>query len=191
MREIILDFNEKYRNLLSKDLGAVGGLLFEIGTGRLVISENYEITLENMEKQTKAKMKRHSEVINDAIEENDHSEMQYHLARLGKALGYNVWIAQNDHKREWNNQKLGEFSLKRLNLPNISQSVKETVSLIDVIWLDKEERIVGAFEVEKSTSIYSGILRPYDLALTMHENQTKFYLVALQINAKKKLKHNF
>lgn len=57
MREIILDFNEKYRNLLSKDLGAVGGLLFEIGTGRLVISENYEITLENMEKQTKAKMK--------------------------------------------------------------------------------------------------------------------------------------
>ncbi|WP_245842401.1 hypothetical protein [Parageobacillus galactosidasius] len=97
MREIILDFNEKYRNLLSKDLGAVGGLLFEIGTGRLVISENYEITLENMEKQTKAKMKRHSEVINDAIEENDHSEMQYHLARLGKALGYNVWIAQNDH----------------------------------------------------------------------------------------------
>lgn len=75
MREIILDFNDKYRNLLSKDLGAVGGLLFEIGTGRLVISENYEITLENMEKQTKAKMKRHSEVINDAIEENDHSEM--------------------------------------------------------------------------------------------------------------------
>lgn len=142
MREIILDFNEKYRNLLSKDLGAVGGLLFEIGTGRLVISENYEITLENMEKQTKAKMKRHSEVINDAIEENDHSEMQYHLARLGKALGYNVWIAQNDHKREWNNQKLGEFSLKRLNLPNISQSVKETVALIDVIWLDKEINIL-------------------------------------------------
>ncbi|WP_239691293.1 hypothetical protein, partial [Geobacillus proteiniphilus] len=154
MREIILDFNEKYRNLLSKDLGAVGGLLFEIGTGRLVISENYEITLENMEKQKKAKMKRHAEVINDAIEENDHSEMQYHLARLGKALGYDVWIAQNDHKREWNNQKLGEFSLKRLNLPNISQSVKETIALIDVIWLDKEGRIVGAFEVEKSTSIY-------------------------------------
>lgn len=178
MREIILDFNEKYRNLLSKDLGAVGGLLFEIGTGRLVISENYEITLENMEKQTKAKMKRHSEVINDAIEENDHSEMQYHLARLGKALGYDVWIAQNDHKREWNNQKLGEFSLKRLNLPNIPQSIKETIALIDVIWLDKKERIVGAFEVEKSTSIYSGILRLYDLALTMSENQTKFYLVA-------------
>ncbi|WP_096224653.1 hypothetical protein [Geobacillus sp. FJAT-46040] len=131
-----------------------------------------------MEKQTKAKMKRHSEVINDAIEENDHSEMQYHLARLGKALGYDVWIAQNDHKREWNNQKLGEFSLKRLNLPNISQSIKETIALIDVIWLDKKERIVGAFEVEKSTSIYSGILRLYDLALTMSENQTKFYLVA-------------
>ncbi|MGJ3206537.1 hypothetical protein ABEJ45_16615, partial [Geobacillus thermoleovorans] len=105
-----------------------------------------------MEKQTKAKMKRHSEVINDAIEENGHSEMQYHLARLGKALGYDVWIAQNDHKREWNNQKLGEFSLKRLNLPNISQSIKETIALIDVIWLDKKERIVGAFEVEKSGS---------------------------------------
>lgn len=86
-----------------------------------------------MEKQTKAKMKRHTEVINDAIEENAHSKMQYHLARLGKSLGYNAWIAQNDHKREWNNQKLGKFSLKRLNLPNILQSVKETVALIDVI----------------------------------------------------------
>lgn len=39
----------------------------------------------------------------------------------------------------------------------------ETVSLIDVIWLKPTGEFVSAFEVEKSTSIYSGILRLEDL----------------------------
>jgi hypothetical protein len=39
-------------------------------------------------------------------------------------------------------------------------------SLIDVLWVSKESgKIVAAFEVEHSTSIYSGIVRMLDLAL--------------------------
>src|SRR3546814_10823487 len=34
MRAGILDLNDRYRDLLSNDLGAVGGLLFDIGSGR-------------------------------------------------------------------------------------------------------------------------------------------------------------
>ena len=34
MRSGILDINDRYRDLLSNDLGAVGGLMFDIGTGR-------------------------------------------------------------------------------------------------------------------------------------------------------------
>lgn len=52
------------------------------------------------------------------------------------------------------------------------------MALIDVLWLDISGNIICAFEVEKSTSIYSGILRLYDLALTMNDQKCKFYLVA-------------
>ncbi|PLS69867.1 type II restriction endonuclease, partial [Salmonella enterica subsp. enterica serovar Typhimurium] len=34
MRSGILDLNDRYRDLLSNDLGAIGGLLFDIGSGR-------------------------------------------------------------------------------------------------------------------------------------------------------------
>jgi type II restriction enzyme len=41
----------------------------------------------------------------------------------------------------------------------------ESVRLIDVLWLDREShRVVAAFEVEHSTTIYSGIVRMLDLA---------------------------
>lgn len=178
MREIMLDYNNQNSVLLSKDLGAIGGLFFEIGIGRLVIEENHKSVLKQVEKREKTNHKRHSEVMNDAIENNDHTEMQYHLARLGKSLGYHVWIARNDHKREWNNQKLGEFSLSQLKLQDVPAQVQDTISLIDVLWLDNSGSIISAFEVEKSTSIYSGILRLYDLALTMQDQSCKLYLVA-------------
>ena len=179
MREVILQVNSEYRAELSKDLGMISGLLFEIGSERIIIEKNAEEYLEKIEesKAYKTKMKRHKEVLDDLREESEHSEMQYHLARLGKALGYQVWIAQNDHSREWNGKKLGEFSLPKLILPDLDPAVRDTVALIDVIWLDQHNKIVSAFEVEKSTSIYSGILRLYDLSLSIAEDQS-FFLIS-------------
>jgi type II restriction enzyme len=175
MRDIIIDWNQQLNHVLSKDFGAIAGLFFEVGIGRLVTSTNYEITLEYLEK---SKVKRHKEVTNDILEESAHTEMQYHLSRLGKSLGYDVWVAQNDHKREWNNLKLGEFSLTRLDLPHIPKNVKDTIALIDILWLDQNGDIICAFEVEKSTSIYSGILRLNDLSITLEHDKCKFFLVA-------------
>lgn len=111
------------------------------------------------------------------MEENTHSEMHHHLARLGKSLGYDVWIALNDHKREWNHQKLGEFSIRNLSLPEIPESVRDTILLIDVLCVQNGD-IVCAFEVEKSTSIYSGILRLNDLSMSLSHDNCNFYLVA-------------
>jgi hypothetical protein len=48
----------------------------------------------------KAKTRRRKAVKDDENEENTHSEMQYHLARLGNSLGYKVWIAPNDHVKQ-------------------------------------------------------------------------------------------
>ncbi|MCO7125327.1 hypothetical protein NIE88_06050 [Sporolactobacillus shoreicorticis] len=176
MREEILATNQQ--SGLSKDLGAFAGLLFEIGTGRLVLPENSDgILVAENEKRLKALKKRHGQVLDDQIEENAHSEMQYHLARLGWSLGYHVWIAQNDHKREYNGKKLGEYSLPALPLTDLSKSVFDTVSLIDVLWLNQDDQIISGFEVEKSTSIYSGILRLYDLSLSVGQ-ACRLFLVA-------------
>lgn len=150
MREFIIECNQKNLHELSKDLGAICGLFFEIGIGRLVTDKNLEITLQFIEK---SKLKRHKEISNDILEENAHTEMQFYLAKLGKSLGYDIWVAQNDHRRDWNNQKLGEFSLKQLSLPGIPKTIKDTISLIDLLWLNKNGEVVSAFEVEKSTSI--------------------------------------
>lgn len=176
MRESILQANQMYRSTTSKDLGMIAGMFFEVGSGRIAVAANAEQVVSDEQKLIAYKGKRHKEVLEDVVADNEHSEMQYHLAKLGKLLGYKVWIAQNDHKREWNNTKLGEFSLSSLPLENVALSVRDTVSLIDVIWLDTSETIVAAFEVEKSTSIYSGILRLYDLALST--GIRNMYLVA-------------
>lgn len=179
IRDVLIAENNQYKDLLSKDLGAIAGLLFEIGTYRLIVEQNAEAASKIQEdKGNKNKSKRHKEVLEDHEEDNAHSEMQYHLARLGKALGYNVWIARNDHKRTFQDVKLGEFSISDLKVSNVPDSVFDTVSLIDVIWLDKDHQIVCGFEVEKSTSIYSGILRLHDLCLSIDTDSSVFYLVA-------------
>jgi type II restriction enzyme len=179
MREVILQENNLHRSTLSKDLGAIAGLLFEIGSNRLVVDENaVKVISSEQEKQTKANAKRHKEVTADQQEESAHTEMQYYLAKLGRSLGYKVWIARNDHKRVWNGEKLGEYSIKALTLPALQPAVFETVSLIDVLWLDEADTIVSGFEVEKSTSIYSGILRLNDLSLSIEGGNDHFYLVA-------------
>lgn len=41
-------------------------------------------------------------------------------------------------------------------------ATNRTIELIDVLWLDRNS-IVAAFEIESTTSIYSGLLRMADL----------------------------
>ncbi|MEK4671170.1 hypothetical protein [Niallia sp. FSL R7-0271] len=178
MREIIMEYNDNHSLILSKDLGALAGLLYEIGSGRQVIQENHTILLEDIEKVNKKINKRHHEIQLELAEENEHTEMQYYLAKIGKALGYKVWIAKNDHKKEWKGSNLGSYSIPHLNLESLSIAVSETISFIDVLWLNVDNKVISAFEVEKSTSIYSGILRLQDLSMSFNKDKSKFYLIA-------------
>ena len=53
-----------------------------------------------------------------------------------------------------------------------------TIKLIDELWFQKgTNNVLCAFEVEKSTSIYSGILRLTDLSYTISDGDEAFYLV--------------
>ncbi|WP_310551149.1 hypothetical protein [Paenibacillus glufosinatiresistens] len=178
MRETLLDINTAYRSSLSKDLGAISGLLFEIGTGRLIVSGNAEAFLQEEEKKReKGRYKRHLEVLNDTNEESEHSEMQLYLARLGRSFGYNVWIAQNDHQRQWQDEPLGRYSLSVFPAMDLPKSIADTIAFIDVLWLNEHNEIVSGFEVEKSTSIYSGILRLHDLSLSVGNATSRLYLI--------------
>jgi type II restriction enzyme len=179
MREMIVQTNTAMRNVLSKDLGAFAGLLFEIGAGRLLIDTNADrvFALEK-EKAEKAARIRHSQVLAEQKEESEHTQIQYLLIKIGRSLHYDVYVARNDRHRSYNGES---FAL--LTTPNLPQSgwpaeVMDTVSLIDVIWLHPQtHEIVSAFEVEKSTSIYSGMLRLEDLAGSLPDCTCHFYLL--------------
>jgi type II restriction enzyme len=84
----------------------------------------------------------------------------------------------NDHNRTWDGKRLGEYSINKLPSLELEPDVLKTISLIDVLWLDNDNYIVSGFEVEKSTSIYSGMLRLNDLSLSLNTDHNLFYLIA-------------
>lgn len=180
MRETIVRTNAEVRQQLSKDLGAFAGLLFEIGAGRLLIDSNVDAVLKvEQAKAEKAARVRHASVLAEQAEESAHTQIQYLLIKIGRALNYDVYVARNDRHRSYDGQSFALLTMPQLPLLGWSPDVTETVSLIDVIWLKPGTgEIVSAFEVEKSTSIYSGILRLEDLARSISGCTCNFYLVA-------------
>ena len=180
MREIILQTNNEIRDQLSKDLGAFAGLLFEIGAGRLLVDGNVEAVLQAAKaKAEKIAQARHADVLAEEQAESEHTQIQYLLIKIGRALKYDVYVARNDRHRSYNGQAFALLTIPALPRMDWSAEVMDTVSLIDVIWLKPGTNdIVSAFEIEKSTSIYSGILRMEDLARSIPECTCNFYLVA-------------
>jgi type II restriction enzyme len=180
MREVIVRTNAEVRDQLSKDLGAFAGLLFEIGSGRLVVGGNVEAVLQvEKAKAEKAAKARHAEVLAEHQAESEHTQIQYLLIKIGRALKYDVYVARNDRHRSYDGLSFALLTVPELPPMGWPPEVMETVSLIDVIWLKTGTgEIVSAFEVEKTTSIYSGILRLEDLARSIPNCTCNFYLVA-------------
>jgi hypothetical protein len=58
-----------------------------------------------------------------------------------------------------------------------NEATQRTIELIDVLWL-KGNSIVAAFEVECTTSVYSGLLRMSDLLALQPNLQLRLFLVA-------------
>ena len=75
--------------------------------------------------------------------------------------------------------RLGDGCLDELPAALDGADGAEAVRLIDVLWLDDAGRVAAAFEVEHTTSIYSGIVRLLDLAHGVPGHAaTGLYLVA-------------
>lgn len=113
--------------------------------------------------------------------ENDetHTQVQMWLRDLGKALGFAVWIANNDRGRTTTEGGLlGDGCLSCLPAAYSEHAAADMIRLIDVLWLDTTLGLVqAAFEVEHTTSIYSGIVRMLDLALGLPEHAANAYFL--------------
>jgi len=111
IREVLIDVNRQYKSELSLDLGAIAGLMFEIGTQKLLLDNEDYLSGKERKKIESLIEKRQNEIQEDKQEENLHTEMQYHLLKIGTALGYDVICAQNDKSKSYNNSNLfwGKF----------------------------------------------------------------------------------
>lgn len=185
MRAGILRLNAEHRDLLSNDLGAIAGLLFDVGTGRYTAPphdadqparQRWEADLQKVREDAGLRKRRESR----EQDEHTHTQVQGWLRDLGIALGFDVHVATNDRAREYDGARLGDRCC--IDLPSVVKSAPgaDAVRLIDVLWLARGDgHVVAAFEVEHSTSIYSGIVRLLDLALGASEQVTRgLFLVA-------------
>ncbi len=111
-------------------------------------------------------------------ESSEHTRIQYLLLKLGNEMGLDIWVARNDKKRMFDGFSFTEFSSLKSSLPvKFDEVTNKTIELIDVLWL-KGNAIIAAFEIESTTSVYSGILRMADLISMQPNINIPLYIVA-------------
>ncbi len=119
-----------------------------------------------------------TEPITDASTATPHTEIQWLLLKLGNDMGFDVWVARNDRSKEFKGNRFDEIPGIKDELPlQFDEATNRTIELIDVLWLSGNA-ITAAFEVESTTSIYSGILRMSDLISMQPNLNIPLYIVA-------------
>lgn len=106
--------------------------------------------------------------------------MQALLARIGEAMGFKIWLPRADRGRvltQWSPER-PDTLLERLPI-NYDVAAVNTIEQIDVIWI-RGRVMARMFEVEHTTSIYSGILRMADLCALLPEINVRLHIVAPQ-----------
>lgn len=107
-----------------------------------------------------------------------HTETQGLLLKLGSEMGLDVWVARNDANRSYQGGPFTNIPHLKNKLPlQFDEATTKTIELIDVLWL-KGNAIIAAFEIECTTSIYSGLLRMADLIIMQPNLNIPLYLVA-------------
>lgn len=113
-----------------------------------------------------------------AKEPTAHTEMQLLLLKLGSDMGFDIWVARNDRSRSFDGLKFADLPKMKSGLPlQFDEATNRTIELIDVLWLNGNA-IIAAFEIESTTSIYSGLLRMADLLAMQPNLNIPLYLVA-------------
>lgn len=142
-----------------------------------------ENTEQSLDETTGAKTKPSESTTVEEVQETSkeitaHTGIQWELLKLGSDMGLDVWVARNDRSKEAHGRKFTDIPRLKKDLPlQFDEVTNRTIELIDVLWL-RGNAIVAAFEIESTTTIYSGLLRMSDL-ITMQPNlNIPLYLVA-------------
>ncbi|MFA5135867.1 MAG: hypothetical protein WC489_00560 [Patescibacteria group bacterium] len=120
------------------------------------------------------------QIINEVIDEHidraptEHTEMQWRLIRLGNQANFDVWVPTADQSKEFDGKRFRDFVIKEFQA---SIDVPPYIRNIDIVW-KLGYSIKSAFEVEHSTSIYSGILRLSDLRSLTPNSTYPLFIVA-------------
>lgn len=110
----------------------------------------------------------------------NHSQVQTLLGAIGASKGFQIWIPQNDRASlDWG--FVSRFEIANA-LPRGYASVRSIAEHVDVIWLSRGSgELAALYEVEHSTTIYSGLLRFNDIHLIAPSLQPRFSIVAEDI----------
>ncbi len=93
-------------------------------------------------------------------------------------MGFDVWVARNDRGKLFNGIRFADYPRMKSTLPlQFDDATNRTIELIDVLWLSGNA-IIAAFEIESTTSVYSGLLRMADLIAMQPNLNIPLYLVA-------------
>jgi hypothetical protein len=170
-----------------------GQFLAEMLTAQAHESKTYPLDEQDSKKLTTHTVNRPDKVVTVSVPEDSSAveeappaqeaearesiRVQALIAQIGARMGVSIWIPRADRGavlKEWKND--GQNLLERLPL-NYDDTTLRTIEQIDVLWL-RGRSIVRAFEVEHTTSVYSGILRMADLLALQPNMDIKLHIVA-------------
>ena len=99
------------------------------------------------------------------------------MAEIGEKMGFKIWLPRSDRHNVLKEWQAGPGVLLDSLPLNYDEATIKTIEQIDVLWL-RRRSIIRAFEVEHTTSIYSGLLRMADLLALQPNMDIKLHLVA-------------
>jgi hypothetical protein len=111
------------------------------------------------------------------VEVRESIKVQALIAEIASRMGLKVWIPKSDRSAvEREAPIVANSIIERLPF-SYDEVTLRTIENIDVLWL-RGRSIVRAFEVEHTTSVYSGILRMADLLALQPNMDIKLHIVA-------------
>ncbi len=104
-------------------------------------------------------------------------KIQALIAEIGEKMNFKIWLPRSDRQRIAEMWKPKTDCLLEILPLNYDDATLKTIENIDVLWI-KGRSIIRAFEVEHTTSIYSGILRMADLMALQPNLNISAHIVA-------------
>jgi hypothetical protein len=141
--------------------------------------EIYDLVL-SLDKGREIKEKEHRKIeVESAPKEepekfSEHTEIQWRLIRLGQESGSDIWLPRNDQNKSFEGNKFKDFLLEDFQE---GVDVPTYVKNLDTVW-KYGYQIKSVFEIEHSTSIYSGLLRMSDLKAITPNTVYPMFIVA-------------